>query len=118
MPSFDDFTSQLDGQIKDLVQKNWKDVTTQATKDATDFVKQSEEELKLWTQQLASGALTLADFELLLRARKDVATMVALKQAGLAKARVDDFLPAVIGVIVAVASKVFFSSPSSGGGHA
>ena len=109
MPSFNDFTNELSGEIKDLVQKNWKDLSTQAIDDASAFLKQSEDDLKRWTQLLADGSLTLQDFEFLLAAKKDLAALVALKRAGLAQVQLDRFLNGVVGAIINIASKVFLS---------
>jgi hypothetical protein len=110
MASFDDFTSQLEGELKALVQQNWKDVTAEASKDADAFLKQSEDDLRRWTQQLADGSLTIQDFEFLLGAKKDLAALVSLKQAGLGQIRLESFLSSVLTTVVAVATKVFAAS--------
>jgi hypothetical protein len=109
MPSFSDFTDELSGEIKDLVQKSWKDLSSQATEDAGEFLKQSENDLKRWTRLLADRALTLQDFEFLVAAKKDLAALVALKRAGLAQVQLDRFLGGVIGAIINTASRVFLS---------
>jgi len=110
MPSFDDFTKELSGEIKDLVQKNWKDLSAQATEDAGAFLTQSQDDLKRWTQLLAQKQLTLRDFEFLLAAKKDVAALTALKRAGLAQVQLDRFLAGVVGAIINSAAKIFPSA--------
>jgi len=107
MASFDDFTSELDGEIKDLVEKNWKDLKAEATDDARAFLQQSQADLERWTRLLAAKSLTLQDFEFLLAAKKDLAEMAALKRAGLAQVQLGRFINAVVGAIISAAAKVF-----------
>ena len=107
MPSFSDFLNELEGELKDLIEKSWKAVADAATSDAKDFLAQSEADLKRWTGLLAQKSLTLQDFEFLLAAKKDVAELLALKQAGLAQVQLDRFINGVVGAIIDAASKVF-----------
>jgi hypothetical protein len=107
MASFEDFLKELKTEVKDLVEKGWKDLIGQASGDVDEFLKQSEADLRRWTQLLANGSLKLQDFEFLLAAKKDVASLTALKRAGLAQVQLDRFLNGVVGAILSAASKVF-----------
>jgi hypothetical protein len=107
MASFADFKTELESELKDLIQKSWKAVSGQATSDAEDFVKDSGADLQRWTAALANHTLTEQDFEFLLAAKKDVAELAALKEAGLAQVQLDRFLNGVIGAIINAASKTF-----------
>jgi len=107
MSSFDDFKNELESELKDLIQKSWNAVSGQATADAKDFVEQSEADLQRWTALLANRSLTLQDFEFLLAAKKDLAELSALKEAGLAQVQLDRFINGVVGAIINAASKMF-----------
>jgi hypothetical protein len=107
MASFDDFLKELEGELKDLIQKSWKTVSGQASKDAQDFIKESEDDLKRWTGLLANHSITLKEFEFLVGAEKDLVALTALKQAGLGQIQLDRFIQGVIGAVVNAASKLF-----------
>jgi hypothetical protein len=107
MASFGDFKTELESELKDLIQKSWKAVSGQALSDAQDFVKDSEADLQRWTSALANHSLTEQDFEFLLAAKKDVAELSALKEAGLAQVQLDRFINAVIGAVINAATKTF-----------
>jgi len=107
MASFGEFLDALTGELKTFIGTNFKTFSTSATKDANAFIKKSREDLQRWTKLLADGSLTLHDFEFLLAAKKDLAEMTALKQAGLAQVQLDRFINGVVGVIINTATKVF-----------
>ena len=64
-------------------------------------------DLQRWTTMLASGQLSKDDFEWLLQSKKDLAELVALKQAGLAQVALDRFVNGLLNVVVTSAFKVF-----------
>jgi hypothetical protein len=107
MASFDDFLKELRSEITELVEKGWKDLKGPALSDMSAFVEKSQADLKRWTGLLASGQLTITDFEFLLAAKKDVAEMTALKQAGLAQVQLDRLVNGVVGAIIHAATTVF-----------
>jgi hypothetical protein len=82
-------------------------VSRQATADAKDFIEQSETDLQRWTALVANHSLSVQEFEFLLAAKKDVAELAALKEAGLAQIQLDRFINGVIGAIINAASKSF-----------
>lgn len=107
MPSFDDFLAELKEEVKELVEKSWKDLKEAAIHDAEAFLFKAEGDLRRWTQLLATGALTSQDFEFLLGAKKEVAELGALEQAGLAQVQLDRFMNGVVGAIINAATKIF-----------
>ena len=107
MATFDDFLSELKGEVKDLVEKSWADLKGSATKDANEFIKATAEDLKRWTSLMADGSLTIQEFEFLVGAKKDLAKMTALKKAGLAKVQADRFFYSLVGTVVNAATKSF-----------
>ena len=93
--------------IEALVGSDWPDVRGAALRDAGAFVTKAEEDLRLWTTLLAEEKLTRQDFEALVRGKKDLAELGALKQLGLAAARLDRFREGLIVVVIGSAVRTF-----------
>jgi hypothetical protein len=106
MAKFDDFMSGVKTGIIDIATKEAKDYLGAAQADGHAFLDALKADLQTWTQQLASGALSPGDFAFLVRGKKDLATMNALTQAGLAAIRIDKIRAAVIELIITAAGKM------------
>lgn len=98
--NFPQIFEQLKGNLMELAQLTLKNYVKDAKKDAGDLLNSMKTKLERWTILLASGDLTTADFELLVNSQKDLVEMEALKQAGLAAIRVDQFRDSVFNLIV------------------
>lgn len=107
MPNFDDFIEQLISDLVNHAQQFGEDVKDEFVEDGKAFAKKAKEDLKRWTQLVAEGKLTREDLEFLVKGKKDLAKMEALKQKGLAKARLDKFKDALIGTVVSSAFTLF-----------
>jgi hypothetical protein len=97
---FDRIVQQLKSSILNLAQATLKKYVKQATDDGNAFIDSSREKLERWTIQLAKGELKTDEFEWLVDSQKDLLAMTALKQAGLAQIRVDQFKAAVLNLVV------------------
>ena len=98
-----DINEILDGLkdgIKELAKKEAKDFVVQAQGDAEKFLDDIKQDLATWVKQLAKGELSENDFKFLVRGRKDVAEMAALKQAGLAQVAIQRIVNGVIDLVV------------------
>ncbi len=107
MPDFNDFWENLKNGLTELVEENWKEFKDAAEKDGNAFYDKTKKDLKRWTKLFAQGDLTKDDFEWLLAGKKDLAEMEALKQAGLALARVEKFQNAIISLVIDTAFDTF-----------
>jgi len=107
MTRFDDFLKALKDGLKQLVANSVHDFSQAATKDGQAFFKKARADLERWTKALAHGQLTKTDFEWLVQGKKDLAEMEALKQAGLAVVRVDQFRSSLIDLVIGTAFKTF-----------
>jgi hypothetical protein len=107
MATFDEFLKTLETELVEFAEYSWKTYKTDAIKDGKDFLDKSKADLERWTKMLVSGELTSDDFEWLVVGKKDLAELVALKQAGLAKVALDRFVNGLIDTIVSTAFKVF-----------
>jgi hypothetical protein len=107
MADFNDFLQDIKSGITTLAETSFKDLKEQVVAAGYEFIGQSEDELKLWTAQLAVGEMSTVDFEWLVKSKKDLAELIFLKQKGLAKAQIDKFTTGLFDVIVSSAIKSF-----------
>lgn len=105
MPDLQDFFNALKNNLLALGSNELQEHASALLKDGEDFAKSVEDDLKTWGQQLAAGDMTVAEFELAVRGKKDLLKMEALKQAGLAAIRVDKLKDAIVGTVVAAATE-------------
>jgi len=107
MPTFNDFVSTLKNDLLDFAKINYEEYKDELLKDGTLFIEKAKADLERWTDGLASGALSKEDFEFLLKGKKDLAQMEALKQLGLSKIRITKITNGIIDVVVGSAFKTF-----------
>jgi len=107
MPTFNDFVSILKSDLLDFAKENLEEYKNELLKDGTLFIEKVKSDLERWTEGLASGALSKTDFEFLLKGKKDLAQMEALKQLGLSKIRITKITNSIIDVVVGSAVKTF-----------
>jgi hypothetical protein len=107
MPTFNDFISVIKDDLLEFAKENLDEYKDELLKDGNKFIKKTKKDLERWTEGLAAGALSKADFEFLLKGKKDLAEMEALKQLGLSKIRVSKITNGVIDVVVGSAVKTF-----------
>ena len=108
MPTFNDFVSTLKNDLLDFAKENLEEYKDEILKDGARFVEKAKSDLERWTEGLATGALSKSDFEFLLKGKKDLAQMEALKQLGLSKIRITKITNSIIDVVVGSAFKTFF----------
>ncbi len=107
MATFDDFIKALETELVEFAEYSWKTYKDAAVSDGKAFVEKSKADLERWIKMLAKGELTRDDFEWLIVGKRDLAELVALKQAGLAKVALDRFVNGLIDTIVSTAFKIF-----------
>ncbi len=107
MSKFDDFTKIVLNGVKGLATGSLKDFLAAANDDAKAFLRQSEDDFRRWTKELAENKLSKDEFEDLVRGEADVAKMAALTQAGITAARIQRFRNALINLVIDAAFKTF-----------
>ena len=106
LSSFDNFFQEIKSSILDIARSEAGELVEQASYDGRKFVDALRDDLEVWTQQLASGELSIADFEFLVKGMKDVAEMNALTEAGLAAIRIERIRTTSINLIITAARKL------------
>lgn len=107
MPDFKNFLDTLVERIGALAVGSLKDLKSAVTKDGKAFLERARQDLERWTALLEQDQLTREDFEWLVKGKRDLAELAALKQAGLAKARMDKFRDSLIQVVIGTAVEKF-----------
>lgn len=100
MSIFDELFDALKISITDLAKGELEDFKDEALSDSKEFIKNAKTDLKKWVEQLKNGDLTKEDFAFLIKGKKDLAEMTALKQAGLSLVRIENFRNALIDTVI------------------
>ncbi|MEF8817390.1 MAG: hypothetical protein V5A20_12840 [Salinibacter sp.] len=106
MPDIDAFLDALRDEITDLATTHLEEVRDAALEDGEAFLERTQDDLRRWARLLEQGELSQNEFEWLVRGQKDLAEMEALKQAGLAAVRAEQFRDALMDRIVGTASRI------------
>lgn len=90
-----------------LVKQQVADFSEQATKDGLQFLDETKADLETWTKELMAGNLSKDDFEWLVKGRKDLARMEAIKQAGMAAIEIEKLKNQIIDLVIGKALERF-----------
>lgn len=107
MATFNEFWVQLEHELIGFAEGSLKTHRDTAIKDGRTFLEKTKSDLERWTKMLAEGRLTRDDFEWLVKGKKDLAELNALKQEGLAQVALDRFVNGLIDTVVSTAFKAF-----------
>jgi hypothetical protein len=107
MSKFDDFTDAISKGAVQLAKGIFPTLVSEATEDTKAFLAKTKADIEQWTQELADGKLTKQDFTDLIQAKKAVAEIQALTEAGAAEAALEKFRTGLIDLIVNTAFTVF-----------
>ena len=99
--------NEIKEQLTSLFGEKYENFGSESKKDIETFLAASKEKLERWTLLLATGNLTLDDFQWLVESQKDLVTLKALERAGVSKISLGHFKNNVIQTIFdVVATKV------------
>ena len=107
MNQFDEFIEGLKTAAKDLAKEIFDGFEDQALDDAQAFLEKAQADLQRWTKLLAQGELTEQDFSDLIQAKKALAEIHALRQTGVALAKLERFRTRFINLVIDTAFDVF-----------
>lgn len=107
MSNFNNFVEVCEEGIKELAVQHTKNFALKAIDDAKESMEKSKKNYQRWTEQLNQKKLSKEDFEWLVKSKKDVLEMHALKEAGLAKVEIDKFKNAFLDLVVKKAFATF-----------
>ncbi len=107
MGSFDDFIKAVLDGAGDLAKQIFDGFETEAVDDAKVFLEKTEADLKRWTTLLANQDITERDFFDLVKAKKALAMMHGLTQAGISAIKLDRFWSGLVHLVIDSAFKIF-----------
>lgn len=107
MSKYDEFVEAVLGGAKDLARQVFDGLEDNARADAKSFLEKTEADLKCWTRLLSLREITERDFADLVHAKKALAEIHALTQAGVALIRLERFRSGLIDLVIDTAFKVF-----------
>jgi hypothetical protein len=97
--NFETVFNTLKAGVVSLAQTTIKDYVNEAKADGLALLDQLKGDLATWTQLLASGQLSQADFTDLVEGEANLLEMNALEQAGIAEIDLDNFKTSLLSLI-------------------
>ena len=86
--------------VSNLAATTAQNYINEAKTDGLKLVESLKTDIQSWGQDLLAGKMSAADVEFLIMAKKEVIEMNALKQAGMALIKVDEFKNSLLQLIV------------------
>lgn len=97
--NFNDFFQNIESGVEGLAKTSLHDYLAEAKTDGKAIMDEMKDELQQWAAEVEEGALTPEDLSFLVKEQADLSEMTALKEAGLAEVRIDEFKIGVVNVI-------------------
>lgn len=107
MAEFDDFRDAVTDGAREIAREMLDGLEDEARADSEAFLARTEADLRRWTKQLAAGEIGRQDFADLVAAKKALAEIHALSQAGLARARLERFRTRLVNLVIDAAFDTF-----------
>jgi hypothetical protein len=107
MSAWDDFLGKVQSGVVTDATTALNGFVNEAKADAQAYINGAENDLKVWTQQLAANEIDADDFADFVKADARLAEMAALSAAGIAAADLQRFRDALITTIVDAATSTF-----------
>jgi Holliday junction resolvasome RuvABC DNA-binding subunit len=98
--NFDQLFNDLKDGVITIAKDTLHEYENEAKADGQKLIDELKENLQQWAKEIEAGTLTSEDLRYLLDEEKDLSEMVALKQAGLAEVRIDEFRNNIINMVV------------------
>jgi hypothetical protein len=89
----------IETNIETLAKSTLKDYLTAAKADGNTIVNDLKEHLQEWATEAEEGFLNRDDVQFLIAEQGALTEMAALKEAGLAAARVDEFKDGIVSIV-------------------
>ena len=97
--NFNQFFQSIESGVESLAKTSLHDYVAEAKNDGKTIVDLMKEELQQWATEVGEGALTEEDLGFLIKEQAGLSEMTALKEAGLAEVRIDEFKTGITNVI-------------------
>ncbi len=99
------FIEELRKNLQKIAAGSFQKYSSQLMKDATDFALKIEDDLKKWELEYSIQEMTKEEFEDLIKSKKNLLEMNALKHEGLAKTDLNKLRNAIVEAVTDVATR-------------
>jgi hypothetical protein len=106
MGDFNEFLETLKSDLAELAGNSFKKYKHQLLHDGTEFAKKLETDLKNWSAEYSIFEISKEEFEELVKSKKDLLEMEALKHEGLARTELNKLRNAIVEIVTGTAVKV------------
>jgi hypothetical protein len=106
MGDFNGFLNALKNNLLKMDGDQHKKYSKQLLQDGTEFAKRLEENLKSWSAEYSIHEMTKEEFEELVKSRKDLLGMEALKKTGLPRTELNKIRNSIVEIVTETAVKV------------
>ena len=103
MSFLDDFFNEIKDEMTALARESLEGFLEEIQKETRLFLKQSAKDLQRWMDLVKSKGLTDRDFVWLLKSKKDLMELAALKKAGLSLVKIEETRNKLLGIIAKAA---------------
>ena len=103
MSFLDDFYNEIKDEMTALARANLEGFLEDIKKDTRLFLKKSGKDLQRWMNLVKTNGLTDRDFVWLLKSKKDLMELAALKKAGLSLVKIEETRNKLLGIIARAA---------------
>lgn len=94
-----ELTDRLLEDLSDAFREALPHVREAVLQSGLEFARDTRQDLLRWQELAASGAIDREDLRWLVQSRADLARMTALKEAGLARVRIDELRARIASVV-------------------
>jgi hypothetical protein len=108
MGDFNTFIEELKTNLLQLANGSFQAYAKQILADGAVFASKLEEDLKRWGTEYAIHEITKEEFEFLVKSKKDLLEMEALKQEGLARTELNKLRNSIVKTVMETAIKFLF----------
>ncbi|MDN3550029.1 hypothetical protein [Mucilaginibacter aquaedulcis] len=105
--NFNEVFQSLETGVASIAKTSLQGYYDAAKADGENALESMKANLERWTQEVVSGTLTPDDLGYLLKEEAGLNEMTALKQAGLAEVKLDQFKGSLIGLIINTVTGLF-----------
>ncbi len=106
MGDFNEFLEALKSDLTRLAGNSFKKYKQQLLHDGTEFAKRLEADLKNWSAEYSIFEITKEEFEDLVKSKKDLLEMEALRKEGLARTELNKMRNAIVETVTGTAVKI------------
>ena len=106
MSDYNNFIGELKKNLQKLAAGSFSKYSSQLVQDGTAFAQKLEEDLNKWTGEYSLYEMSKEEFENLVKSKKELLAMEALKHQGLAKTDLNKLRNAIVEIVTETAVKV------------